>query len=138
MVRTEPGLGRSLLLCGVGFSASLLLAVAAAVVYEPPNALGSSSASLWLEPDFLCSLGSGALALLVAWAAGRSIVRPRVFGRLLLHALVWFGLTVGLFLLWGHYVFLFTLLIAPSHAFAALRLVLLWQAWRAEIVWRAG
>ena len=131
-------MGRSVLLCGVVFSIALSLAVAAAVLYRPPNVVGVSGTSPWLEPDFLCSLGSGGLALLLAWLAGRHLVRPRLFGRLVLHALVWFGLTVGLFLLWGRYVFLLTLVIAPSHAFAALRLVLLWQAWRADAAWRAG
>jgi hypothetical protein len=137
MVRTEPGLGRSLLLCSAAFCVALLLAVGAVVFYEPPNVIGVSGTSLWLERDFLCSLASGALALLVGWVAGRPTVRPRIFSRLLVHSLVWFGLTVGLFLLWGQYVFLFTLLIAPSHAFAGLRLVLLGQAWRAELAWRA-
>ncbi|MES1179454.1 MAG: hypothetical protein ABUL62_34375 [Myxococcales bacterium] len=118
------------------FSGALLLAVAAAVVYEPPNALGNSATSPWLEADFLCSLASGALALLVAWVAGRRVVRPRVFGRLALHSAIWFGLTVGLFVTWGQFVSLLTLLIAPSHAFAALRLALLWQAWRADVAWR--
>ncbi len=134
---TEPRLGRPLLYCATGLLLALLLAVAAARFYEPPNLLGSSGTSLWLEADFLCSLGSGGLALLVAWSAGRLIVRARRFGRLLVHASIWFALTVGLFALWGQYAFLFTLLIAPSHAFAALRLALLWQAWRTEVAWRA-
>ena len=138
MVQTKPSLGRSLLTCSAAFCVALLLATGAAVLYEAPNVQGSSGASLWLERDSLCSVASSGLALLVAWIAGRLVARPRTFGRLLLHALVWFGLTVGLFLVWGRYVFLFTLLIAPSHAFAVLRLVLLWQAWRAEVAWRAG
>lgn len=130
-------MARSFLACSALFSLALLLAVSAAVFYEAPNVVGSSGTSLSEGRDFLCSFASSGLALLVAWAAGRRIVRSRIFGRLLLHTAVWFGLTVGLFLVWGHYVFLFTLLIAPSHAFAGLRLVLLWQAWRAEVAWQA-
>jgi hypothetical protein len=125
-------------MCSAAFSLASLLAASAAVFYKPPNAFGFSDTSLWLERDFLCSFASSALALLVAWIAGRAIVRPRIFGRLLLHTVIWFGLTAVLFLVWSHYVFLFTLLIAPSHAFAGLRLALLWQAWRAEVAWRAG
>jgi hypothetical protein len=138
MLQTQPGLGRSVLMCGAAFSLALLLAVGAAAFYEPPNVLGFSSKSPWLERDFLCSLASVGLALLAAWVAGRRIARPRAFTRLLVHGAVWLGLTVGLFLLWAQYVFLFTLFIAPSHAFAGLRLVQLWQAWRAEVAWRAG
>ncbi|MET0794195.1 MAG: hypothetical protein ABW061_21920, partial [Polyangiaceae bacterium] len=63
--------------------------------------------------------------------------RPRVFSRLLIHTLCWFGLTVCSFALWGQFLSLLTLLIAPSHAFAVLRLALLWQAWRAEVLWSA-
>jgi hypothetical protein len=138
MSQTERGLGRSVLGCSVMFSFAVLCAVAAAAFYEPPNVRGDSGTSLWLERDFLCSLASGGLGLLVAWLAGRRISRAWVFGRLLLRSLVWFALTVGLFGFWGHSVSLLSLLIAPSHAFAGLRLVLLWQAWRVEVAWRAG
>jgi hypothetical protein len=137
MTEKERGLGRTLLRSSALFFGALLLAIAAAAFYRAPNTLGAPNSSLWLEPDFLCSLASSALALASAWAAGRRLVRTRAFLRVLLHALTWFGLTVGLFLLWGYYVSLLTLLIAPAHAFAGLRLVLLWQAWRAEVAWRA-
>jgi len=138
MVRTERRLGRWLLGCGIAFCFALLLAIGAAAFYEPPNVLGFSGTSLWQERDFQCSLASSGLALLVAWFSGKQLERSRTFGRLLLHALAWFGLTGCLFLFWSHYVFLFTLLIAPSHAAGGLRLVLLWRAWRAEVAWRAG
>ncbi|MEO6601173.1 MAG: hypothetical protein ABIQ16_14945 [Polyangiaceae bacterium] len=138
MIQTASSLARAVLACAAMFFLALLLAVSAAAFYEPPNVLGSSGTSLWPGRDILCSFASCALALLVAWVAGRRLVRPRIFGRLLLHTAVWFGLTVGFFLVWAHFLFLFTILIAPSHAFAGLRLVLLWQAWRAEVAWRAG
>jgi hypothetical protein len=137
MTRSERGLGRWLLSCSVIFSLSLLLAIAASALYQPPNVAGSSR-SVWLERDSLCCLASSGLALLVAWLAGRRVQRPSQFSRLLLHTGIGFGLTVFLCLLWVHFLFLLTLLIAPTHAFAVLRLGLLWRGWRAEVAWRAG
>ncbi len=139
MSASPSALARRLLYCSAGFALAVLLAVIAAHYYEPPNLFGSSRRSLWLEPDTACSLGSGSLALLVAWFAGRGgdLARPGVFGRLLVHALLWFGLTLFLFAFWSQFVLLLTLLIAPTHGFAALRLGLLWQAWRAEVAWRS-
>ena len=124
--------------CAAGCLIALLLALTAAHLYQPPNLVGSASNPLWLEGDFLCSLASGSVALAAAFVAGRRVVRPRVFSTLLVHVFIWFGLTVFFFALWGQYVFLFTILIAPSHAFALLRGALLWQAWRAEVAWRSG
>jgi hypothetical protein len=136
MAATERSLGGTVLGCVGGCLLALLLALAGAHLYQPPNLMGASGNPLWLEGDFLCSLTSGLAALAVALIAARRVVRPRVFGTLLIHVLSWFGLTIFLFALWGQYLFLFTILVAPSQAFAVLRLVLLWQAWRAEVAWR--
>lgn len=137
MIRSERGLGRLVLTCCVLFSLAISLAVGAAAVYELPTVASSSSKSLWLEPDSLYCFASSALALLVAWLAGRRVQQPRQFSRLLALAAIGVGLTVGLFLVWVHFIFLLTLLIAPTHAFAALRLALLWRAWRVDLAWRA-
>lgn len=139
MSARPSALSRRFLYCCAGFGLAVLLAVASAHYYEPPNLLGSSKRSLWLEPDTACSFASGGWALLVASLAGRGkeLARPSVFRRLLVHASVWFGLTLLLFAFWSQFVLLLTLPIAPTHAFAALRLGLLWQAWRAEVAWRA-
>ena len=139
MKASPSALGRRFVYSCGGFALAVLLAVVAAHYYEPPNLFGSSHGSVWLEPDTACSFGSAGLSLLVAWFAGRSgaLARPRAFGRLLVQAILWFGLSLFLFAFWSQFVPLLTLLIAPTHAFAALRLGLLWQAWRAEVVWRA-
>jgi hypothetical protein len=50
--------------------------------------------------------------------------------------LIWAGLTLLFLGFWIHRVFLFTLLVAPAHAFAALRLIGLWSAWRTDVIWR--
>lgn len=120
----------------VGCLLALLLAIAAAHLYQVPNLLGSSRQSWWLEADFQCSLASGALALGVAQWLGRQVARPAVFQVALVRALIWFGLTACLFAIWGQYIFLLTLLIAPTHAFAWLRLGTLWRAWRADVAFR--
>jgi hypothetical protein len=113
-----------------------LLALAAAHLYQVPNLVGNSARSWWLEGDVQLSLASGALSLGVGLWSARQIARPAAFQALLLRALIWFGLTVCLFAVWGHYVDLLTLLIAPTQAFAWLRSGTLWRAWRSDVAFR--
>jgi hypothetical protein len=47
---------------------------------------------------------------------------------------IWVGLSVLFLAAWAHYLFLLTLLIAPAHALAALRLFALWTSWRSEVL----
>ncbi len=129
-------LGARLLACLGGGACAVLLAMLAAHWYEPPNLMGSSGSSLWSEGDFLCSLASSLVAIGVAIAAGRAVIRVRAFGALVVRAIIWFGLTVLLSGAWAQFLSLWTLLIAPSHAFAVLRLALLWQAFRTDRAWR--
>jgi hypothetical protein len=115
-----------------------MLAVGAAHWYLPPNFKGSAGGSLWLEPDFLCSSGSSGIALAVGiWsrrsATGVGGVAARSPGA---RVLIWVALTLLFLAVWVDHVFLFTLLIAPSHAFACLRLIALGRRWRSEVSWR--
>jgi hypothetical protein len=45
----------------------------------------------------------------------------------------WLGLSLLFLAAWAHYLFLLTLLIAPTHAFAALRVFALWTSWQSEL-----
>jgi hypothetical protein len=132
----DRNLGRPLLYCAAGLLLALLLALAAARGYQAPNQGGASTVSLWREADFLYSVASSGVALFVAWVAGRQIPGPSDFVRALARSAAWFALTVLLYALWAPYVFLLTLLLAPSHAFAALRLWRLWRAFRDDVAWR--
>ena len=119
----------------VGCLLALLLALAAAHFYQPPNLVGSPAGNEWFESDVLCSLGSSLLASGVGWWSGRQTVKARAFKALATRTLIWLGLTVLLFAVWSQFVFLLTLLIAPTHAFACLRVANLWQTWRSELAW---
>ncbi len=124
----------------LGCLAAAVCAVACAVwaarLYQPPSLLGFSGSNVWREGDFLASLGSSLLALGVGIVAGRAAERARAFASLVGRVLVWFALTVLLVGIWGQFVYLFTLLIAPTHSFAALRLWLLWRSYRSDLAWR--
>ena len=138
MKAREPSLGSRVLVCGSGCLLAVALALAAWRVYQPPNLAGVSRAS-WTELDLLCSVASAICALATGLAARDPRVVVRLtFGASLLRTLSWFALTLILFAAWTHAVFLLTLLIAPSHAFACVRVFDLWRGFRAERLWRKG
>jgi len=138
MVVSARRLGNRLLGSFVSCLLALLLALLAVRLYRPPSMLASVERSPWLEADVLCSLASSGLALAVGlWSRAQERPQSLPFRALLLRALLWFGLTLVLFVVWGPRVFLSTLLIAPTHAFAALRLADLWRRWRVEVGFRA-
>jgi hypothetical protein len=112
------------------------LAFASARYYSPPSLNGTERGKPWLEPDFCLALLSSLTALAVGLLAGRAVVQSRVLAAVVVRALLWLVLTVLLAAAWGSSVSLLTLLIAPSHAFAGVRLSALALAWRAELLWR--
>jgi hypothetical protein len=59
-----------------------------------------------------------------------------VFARALRRAVLWITLSIVLAFSWRSCVALSALLIAPSHAFLAVRLAILWRIWRSEALWR--
>ncbi|MEI9942571.1 MAG: hypothetical protein WDO69_35605 [Pseudomonadota bacterium] len=130
----ERGLGFRLLGSLIGAGLALALAVAAAHYYTPPDLNGASHSNSWLERDFCFAAASGLVAAFVGLHAG--VAQVRALGAVLVRALIWFGLTMLLVAAWGNSVSLLTLLIAPSHAFACLRLATLVRAWRSERLWR--
>ncbi len=115
---------------------ALILAFAAAHYYLPPNLNGTSVSNSWLELDFCFASASSLIALGVGLQAGRGFAQARVLRVVLLRTLTWFVFTIVLVAAWGNSVSLLTLLIAPSHAFACLRLVALGRAWRSEQLFR--
>jgi len=132
----EWGLGLRLLRSLIGAALALALAFAAAHYYSPPNLNGASRGNSWLERDFCFAAASSLIALGVGFDAGRALVPARLLGAVLVRALLWFALTMLLVAAWGNSVSLLTLLIAPSHAFACLRLAALGRAIRSELLWR--
>ena len=106
-------------------------------VYSAPSLRGTSDGSPWLELDFCFALASCLVALGVAIHAGWRLPQARVADALVPRVLIWFGLTISLSLVWGSALSLLTLLIAPSHALACVRLATLARAWRSERLWRA-
>ena len=120
----------------VGALAALILALGAAHFYAAPNFNGSARGVSWLELDFGLALASNLLAVGAGVQAGRGVVRSRSLSVMLPRALLWLLLTIALGAAWASSVSLLTLLIAPSHAFAVLRLVALVRAWRTERRWR--
>ena len=114
---------------------ALGLAFAAVHYYTAPNLNGAARGSPWLEPDFCLALSSSLLALGVGGYAGIGLVRSRLLSAVFVRALSWLLLTMLLVAAWGSSVALLALLLAPSHAFAGLRLVALGRAWRAEQLW---
>lgn len=121
----------------LGFVAALGLALCAAHWYQAPR-LGSSERPFWLERDFLCALASGALALAVAVSSTRLALSAGALGAgsVFLRALIWSGLALLFFALWAGSLSLLTLLVAPTHAFAVLRLIALWTKWRGDVTLR--
>jgi len=81
------------------------------------------------------SLLSALLAFGVGLHAGAGVARPRALSSALAQALSWLSLTTLFAVAWGTSIALLTLLIAPSHAFACLRLLSLARAWRSEKLW---
>jgi len=116
---------------------ALVLAFAAAHYYTAPNLNGSARVSAWLEPDSCLALASSLLALGAGIYAGarRDAIRARRSSLPLAPTLSWLVLTVLLGAVWASAVALLTLLIAPSHAFAAVRLAGLLRAWNSERLW---
>jgi hypothetical protein len=131
--------GTRLLVASFGFALALLLALGAAHWYVRPENKGGASRGIWTEADFLCALASSALALEVgAWsgraARGAGATAARSF---ITRAALWLAFTLFFGVLWLDSVSLFTLLIAPTHAFTSLRLLGLWSHWRADRIWRS-
>jgi hypothetical protein len=122
----------------IGCALAILLALAAAHFYERPRSSGSSTSKLWLEPDFLCALASGVLALAVGAWIGRAALSAGALGRgsVTTRAAIWLGLTLLLWFAWTDQLFLFTIWIAPTHSFACTRLIGLWSAWRSNLTFR--
>jgi len=119
-----------------GAGLALAFAFAAAHYYSPPAFKGARVRSPWLEADFCLAMLSSLLALAVGSRAALGDARDRVLGVVLVRALIWLALTIVLGAAWAGNVGLLTLLIAPSHAFAGVRLAVLARAWRAERLWR--
>lgn len=116
---------------------ALLLAFAAAHYYAAPNLDSTARSNAWFELDFCLALASNLLAVGVGVYAGAvpGVARTRALGSALSRALSWFLLTLLLGATWASAVALLTLLIAPSHAFAGLRLAALSRAWRSAWQW---
>jgi len=110
------------------------LAACAARWYTTPSFSGAPEHAIWSERDVLSSLASSAVALVSGALAGSSL-RPgaTAAGSPLLRVAIWLGLSVLFLAVWAHYLFLLTLLIAPTHAFAALRVLALWTSWRSDV-----
>lgn len=120
----------------IGAACALLLAFASAHFYRAPSLDGAARSNAWLERDFCLALGSHLLAVGVGIYAGSARgVRARVLSAVLSRALSVLLLTLLLGAAWASAVGLLTLLIAPSHAFAGLRLAALARAWRSERNW---
>jgi len=132
----ERQLARRLLVSSSGAGLALVLAFAAAHFYSPPNLNAAARTNPWLEPDFCLAAASSLSALGVGLHAGRALARARVLGAVLVRTLIWLALTIVLAAAWAGAIALSTLLIAPSHAFAGLRLVALARAWHSERLWR--
>lgn len=133
----ERGLGFRLLASLIGAGVALALAFAAVHFYSPPSLNGTSRSNSWLERDFCFASASCLVALGVGLHAGAAFARARVLGAVLARTLIWFALTLFLAMVWANALSLLTLLIAPSHAFACVRLVALGRAWRSEWLWRS-
>jgi hypothetical protein len=111
---------------------ALALAFAATRYYSAPSLNGAARSNSWLELDFCLAAASSLVALGIGLLAGRA----RALDALPARALIWFALTVLFAVAWGNSLSLLTLLIAPSHACACLRLAGLGRAWRSERLWR--
>jgi hypothetical protein len=135
MVEHELKLGARLCWSTAGFAVAVAFAVCAAHWYATPTLSGAPARAIWTERDVLCSLASSVAALASGAFVGSSATRAgaTAAGSLLLRVVIWVGLSVLFLAVWAHYLFLLTLLIAPAHAFATLRLFSLWTSWRSEV-----
>jgi hypothetical protein len=135
MVARESKLGVRLAWSAAAFGVALALAACAAHWYRTPALGEAPERAISIERDVLCSLASAAVALASGAVAGRSArAGATAAGSQLLRVVLWLGLSVLFLAAWAHYLFLLTLLIAPAHAFAALRVFSLWTSWRAEVL----
>ncbi|HEY4103394.1 MAG TPA: hypothetical protein VGM44_05865 [Polyangiaceae bacterium] len=131
-MRGHRDVGRTLLGSSIAFALAVACALCAAHFYEPPRMHGAPST--WFELDSICALGSGSIALGIGGFARHAASGAGAFAarspaaRLVL----WAALTVLFGALWIESLFLLTLLIAPTHALACLRLIGLWTRWRTE------
>ena len=119
----------------VAFGVSLGLAACAAHWYETPHLSGAPEQPIWIERDVLCAIASSAVALALSLTLKRWATWPGAIAgsSALLRGVLW-ALFSMLFLgVWAHYLFLLTLLVAPSQAFAAVRLLALGSSWRSEL-----
>jgi hypothetical protein len=137
-VSNPPSVVARLLWSSAGFALAVALALGSAHWYEPPRIEGSAGRSIWFEPDFLCSVASSAVALGVGVWSGRAALGPGATAARSLSArvVIWAAFTLLCGAVWVAHLVLFTLLVAPAHAFACLRLVGLWSRWRADRAWR--
>ena len=134
MVARESKLAVRLAWAAAAFVVAFALAVCAAHWYKTPALGEAPERAIWIERDVLYSLASTLVALASGAIAGRSTGAGATgAGSPLLRAALWVGLSLLLLAAWAHYVFLLTLLIAPAHAFAALRVFSLWTRWRADV-----
>ena len=134
MVARELQLGARLARAVAAFGVALVLAACAARWYTTPTFSGAPEHAIWIERDVLCSLASGAVALASGAFAGSSFgPGATAAGSPLLRVAIWLGLGLLFLAVWAHYLFLLTLLIAPTHAFAALRVLALWTSWRSDV-----
>jgi hypothetical protein len=135
MVEKELKLGARLCWSAAAFGAAIALAACAAHWYATPTLSGAPERALWTERDVLCSLASSVAALGSGALAGSSASRAGAIaaGSLLLRAVIWAGLSLLFLAVWAHYLFLLTLLVAPAHGFAMLRLFALWTSWRSDV-----
>jgi hypothetical protein len=138
MARARVSLGTRFAVSAAVFGLAVLLAACAAHFYETPSLAGHASHSIWSEADFVCALTSFTIASGVGlWSVRESqAVGALAAGSLSARVGIWTVLFVLLFGFWIQRVHLFTLLIAPSHAFAGLRLSALWTRWRSELRWQ--
>lgn len=117
------------------FGASLALAAAAAHWYETPHLSGTPEVPIWAERDVLCAAAAAALALALAasarsWATRRGAIAG---GSPLLRVALWALFSLVLLGIWGHWLSLLAFLVAPSQAFALVRLLALISSWQSEI-----
>ena len=135
MARAELKLGARLAWSGAAFGVSLVLAAAAAHWYETPQLSGAPAQPIWIERDVSCAIASSVVAIALGVSSKRWATRPGAIagGSALLRGALWVGLSLLLLGAWAHYLFLLTLLVAPSQAFAAVRLLGLLSSWRSEL-----
>jgi hypothetical protein len=135
MVEKESKLGARLCWSAAVYGVAVALAACAAHWYATPALSGAPERAIWTERDVLCSLASSIVALGSGAFAGSSATRAgaTAAGSPLLRVVIWVGLSVLFLAVWAHYLFLLTWLIAPTHAFATLRLFTLWTSWRSDV-----